>query len=85
MNVAEGRPFPYTNSDQVQYEASSSLIADKFLFDQVDLNHQAVATWFILSCALEQYFAPAMRKQKPIIAGKIMPKFFNWPMPLKNI
>lgn len=26
-----------------------------------------------------------MRKQKHVVAGKTMPKYINWPMPLKNI
>lgn len=26
-----------------------------------------------------------MRKQKQVIAGKLMPKYFNWPMSLKDI
>lgn len=26
-----------------------------------------------------------MKKQKHVVAGKLMPKYFNWPMPLKDI
>ncbi len=85
MNIADGNTLPYINSDQVQHEALSSLIADNFLLDQVDFNHRAIATRFILGCALKQYFTPAMRKQKHLVAGKVIPKFFNWSMPLKNI
>ncbi len=53
MNAADGSTLPYINSDQVQYEALNSLIANDFLLDQVGLNHRAVATRFILGHALE--------------------------------
>lgn len=69
----------------MQYEALSSLIADNFLLDQVGSNHKAGVTQFIFGRALEQHFAQAMRKQKYVIARKVIPKFFNWPMLLKDI
>ena len=69
----------------MQHEALSSLIASDFLFDQIGLNHRAASNQFILGCVLEQHFTSAMRKQKHIVARKVMPKFFNWPMPLKDI
>lgn len=49
------------------------------------LNHQMVLTCYILGRALEQHFISTMRKQKHVVAGKLMPKYFNWPIPLKDI
>ena len=49
------------------------------------LNHQIASTRYILDHALEQHFAPVRRKQKHVVAGKLMPKYFNWLMPLKDI
>lgn len=61
------------------------MIANNFLLNQVSLNYQATATRLILSRALEQHFAPAIKKQKYVVVGKVMPKCFNWPIPLKDI
>ncbi len=85
MNAADGSPLPHLNGNQVQREAFSSLVASDFLLDQVELNHRTAASRYIFGRALEQHFAPAMRKQKHVVNGKVMPKFFNWPMPLKDI
>lgn len=85
INIIDGSLFLYINSDQVQHKALSSLIANNFLFDQIESNHQATVTRFILGSTPEQHFALAIKKRKYIIARKVMPKFFNWPIPLKNI
>ena len=53
MNAMDGSIFLYINSDQVQHEIVGSRIADNILLDQVGLNHQIVATWFMLDCVLE--------------------------------
>ena len=82
MNVEDESFFPYINRNQVQHEAITSLIASDFLLDQISLNHQMASTCYILGHALERNFAPAIRKQKHVVAGKLMPKYFNWPMPL---
>ena len=85
MNADNGSFLPYINHNQVQHEAVTSFVASNFLLDQIGLNHQMASTYYILVRALEQHFAPAMRKQKHVVAGKLMPKYFNWPMPLKDI
>ncbi len=77
LNTADKSSLPYLNGDQVQHEACNSLIASDFLLNQVELNHQMTVSCYIFSCALEQHFASAMRKQKHIVDGKVMPKFFN--------
>lgn len=85
INTPDRSFLLYINRDQVQRKAVNSFAASDFLLDQVGLNHWASATRYILSCALEQHFALAMRKQKHIVVGKTMPKYINWPMLLKNI
>lgn len=77
MNVENRSRLLYINSDQVQYKALNSLIADNFLLYHIGLNHQAATTWFILYRILDQHFASAMRKQKYIITIKVIPKFSN--------
>lgn len=85
MNVVDKSTLPYINSDQVQHKVFSNLIANNFLLDQVGLNYQAVTTRFILDHALKQHFALVIRKQKYIIVGKVIPKFINWQISLKDI
>lgn len=85
INAEDGNFLPYINRNQVQHKAVTSLVASNFLLDQVGLNHQMASTRYILSRAFKQHFALAMRKQKYVVAGKLMPKYFNWPMPLKDI
>lgn len=51
INAADGSPLPYINRDQVEPKAFNSLAASNFILDQVDINHRAATTWYILSCA----------------------------------
>lgn len=85
INAEDGSSLPYINCNQVQHEAVTSLVANNSFLDQVSLNYRMASTRYILGRALEQHFAPAMRKQKYVVASKLMPKYFNWPMPLKDI
>lgn len=39
INIENGSHFPYINSNQIQYKALNSLIANNFLRDQVSFNY----------------------------------------------
>lgn len=40
---------------------------------------------YLLGRTLEKHFGQALKAQKHVIEGKLMPKYYNWPMPLRNI
>lgn len=85
MNAPDGSLLLHIGCEQVQYDAVDNLIASDFLLDQVGYNHCTATTHYLLGRTLGKHFGQALKAQKHVIEGKLMPKYYNWPMPLKNI
>ena len=85
MIALNGSFLPHISCENVNYDAINSLTAKDFLLDKVEYNHCSAAMHFILTCTLEKYFSMELKAQKHVRERKLLPKYSNWPMPLKSI
>lgn len=86
MNAPDSSFFPHISRKNVDYNAVNSFMAKNFFLDKIRYNHHSAAAMrYILSCILEKHFGIELKAQKHIKEGRLLAKYFNWAMLLKNI
>lgn len=60
-------------------------MAKNFLLDKMGYNHCSTTIRYILGYILEKHFGIELKAQKYVRERKLLLKYFNWSMPLKNI
>lgn len=85
MNVPDNSPFLHISYKNVDYDAVNSLMAKDFLLDKMGYNHRSTAMRYILGRTLGKHFGTELKAQKHLREERLLPKYFNWPMLLKNI
>lgn len=85
MNTPDGSFLLHINRENVNYDAVNSLTTKDFLLDKIRYNHRSVAIHYILGYTLGKHFGTELKAQKHVREKKLLPKYSNWPMPLKSI
>ena len=85
MDALDSSSLPHIRRENVDYDAINNLTAKDFLLDKVAYNYRSAVIRYILGCTLGKHFGVELKAQKHVREGRFLPKYSNWPMPLKSI
>ena len=85
INIPDGSSLLHISHENINYDVVNNLTAKDFLLNKIEYNHGSAAMRYILGCTLEKHFGVELKAQKHVREGKLLPKYFNWPMPPKSI